>query len=305
MVTWMRRTIGFVLMAFGLLGSGCSLATDATCLAVFTVKETAQDFSESVRNRKWADSAWEEVKHSAPHRAYSEDYACGFKDGFAHYLYRGGNGEPPPLPPEHYRKVRYQTPQGYKAIEDWFAGFRQGAMAARQSGYRYWITGPSALRGPSPVLTLTPPAPEQAHSLPALPIIEIKLADIERPTPVETAPQPVETSRLPVPTMLPPPEPQRPNAPAERAAPPPASARLQPSQPSGLPATLPPAPQPKWPSTQGAPVPPDSQSQRPSTPPALPATMPLPMIINGGAPKRDTTPLPMIFNGSETASRNP
>src|SRR5205807_2557372 len=74
---------------------------------------------------------------------HSEDYAQGFKDGYAEYLYRGGDGEPPLLPPKRYRHVRYQTPQGYMAAEDWFAGYRHGAAVAHHTGARRWITGPT------------------------------------------------------------------------------------------------------------------------------------------------------------------
>ena len=190
MVTWMRKRLWFVLIGLSLAGSGCSLVTDATCLTIYTVRQTTEDFGESVRNRKWAASAWEETKRADLHKTYSEDYASGFKDGFGHYLYQGGNGEPPPLPPAHYRRVRYQTPQGYKAIEDWFAGFRHGAAAARQGGYRYWITGPSALRGPGPVAELPAPESDQAGSVAPGPARELELASIERPIPLQMAPVP-------------------------------------------------------------------------------------------------------------------
>jgi hypothetical protein len=159
MVSQMRRRLRFILMGLTLCGSGCTLVCDASTLGIHTLRETATDFGESVRNRKLAQSAWKEVQRASPEKPYSNDYANGFKDGFANYLFRGGNGEPPPLPPAHYRKLRYQTPQGYQAIEDWFAGYRHGAVAARQNGYRQWITGPSGLGGTGPLLPLSEPGP--------------------------------------------------------------------------------------------------------------------------------------------------
>jgi hypothetical protein len=119
--------------------------SDAVSLTAYSVRESAEDLSESIRNRRWAAQAWDQTRDRSPETAYSPDYERGFEDGFTHYLYRGGTGEPPPLPPRRYRWLRYQTPQGYRAIEDWYAGFRQGADVARQSGYRRWVTGPSAL----------------------------------------------------------------------------------------------------------------------------------------------------------------
>jgi hypothetical protein len=74
----------------------------------------------------------------------SPDFAHGFKDGFADYVYAGGTGEPPPLPPRYYWKTRYETPQGHQAIADWFAGFRLRAELARESGYRELVMIPSS-----------------------------------------------------------------------------------------------------------------------------------------------------------------
>jgi hypothetical protein len=164
----MRRMVALSVVALSIFGSGCTLVSDATSLTVFEMRECLQDHLESARNRKWAARAWEEVEACNPQRGYSADYAQGFKDGFESYLFRGGNGEPPAFPPRNYRQVRYQTPQGYQAIEDWFAGFRHGATAARESGQRRWITGPSALANPGPPLVAAP-APVEAESVePAL-----------------------------------------------------------------------------------------------------------------------------------------
>src|SRR5207253_39443 len=68
--------------------------------------------------------------------------------------------QPPPLPPACYRAVRYQTPEGYRAIEDWFGGFRHGVAAAREGGYRDYVTGPSSFRAPLP--DHSPSAPPEA-----------------------------------------------------------------------------------------------------------------------------------------------
>ena len=62
------------------------------------------------------------------------DHAEGFKDGFAEYLFRGGDGESNLVAPLHYRQIKYQSPEGYAAIQDWFSGYRHGASAARASG---------------------------------------------------------------------------------------------------------------------------------------------------------------------------
>ncbi len=63
------------------------------------------------------------------------------------YLYAGGSGEPPLLPPKKYQSFRYENPQGAQAIRDWFAGFRRGAAAAAASGYRNYVVVPSTTTG--------------------------------------------------------------------------------------------------------------------------------------------------------------
>src|SRR5262249_20791963 len=94
----------------------------------------------------WASEAWREVALSG---AYSSDYADGFKEGFAEYLYQGGNGEPPVMAPPRYRRIGYQTAEGHRAVEDWFAGYRHGASEAGARGWRQWIVGPSSLQPPA------------------------------------------------------------------------------------------------------------------------------------------------------------
>ena len=109
----MRRPIALFLLASCLCSPGCTLLHDATALLVYKARENVNDYFEHRRNREWAEDAWEEV--SAQH-AYSEDYACGFKDGFASYLYEGGNGEPPLVAPKRYRALKYQTASGYALL---------------------------------------------------------------------------------------------------------------------------------------------------------------------------------------------
>src|SRR5262249_42098418 len=62
------------------------------------------------------------------------------------YLLGGGTGEPPPVPQRHYWNGRYQTPEGQQAIDQWFAGCRQGASAGQENMQRQLVTIPSAFR---------------------------------------------------------------------------------------------------------------------------------------------------------------
>ncbi len=189
-----------------LLHAGCALVATSVDTVVTSTCRRCNDHFERKRNREWAEAAWATHCGANPAAPYSEAFGDGFKEGFADYLYQGGDGEPPPLPPEQYRKPRYQTPQGYQAIEQWFVGYREGAGAAKASGSRDWITGPSSLRAtgiapaPTVVSEFTSPHPE---ALPTYPT----------PVPLPVPPQ----EEAPPSNEVAPPEAQR-NAPPPSAA---------------------------------------------------------------------------------------
>jgi hypothetical protein len=104
------------------------------------IQDCVDDARERRRNWKCAEGSWTQIRSTDPH-AYSPDYGQGFKEGFAEYLY-SGKEDSPALAPAHYRRFSYQTPQGYHAIEDWFAGYRRGVAAAIETGYRRLVTAP-------------------------------------------------------------------------------------------------------------------------------------------------------------------
>ena len=138
-----RRTISCAI-ALSLTSMGCAAVTDATHATSYWTHQAIQDSRERHRNCKLAEAAWAEVRSGNPGSAASEDYADGFKDGFADHLFRATT-TPPPLPPKRYRELRYQTPAGFRAGAEWLAGFRHGIDAARASGLRELVTGPSSL----------------------------------------------------------------------------------------------------------------------------------------------------------------
>jgi hypothetical protein len=153
----MRPWFALASLALSLVGSGCSLVQDATRNIVVSVRAPIDAHHEKTRNWHWAEAAWQSVAATRA-ASYSRDYAQGFKDGYAEYLFRGGDGDLPLAPPLSYRNIRYQTPEGYSAIQDWFNGYRHGSSVARDSGARTWITGPSALKSALSVLPGPPPA---------------------------------------------------------------------------------------------------------------------------------------------------
>lgn len=128
------------------------------------------DCVERSRLRDQGEEAWQALRQAHPEPAYSVHYHDGFVEGFADYLYAGGNGEPPISPPWKYRRVVYETPEGRRAVEDWFAGFRRGAHAARDSGIRELVLVPTATSAggvgreplvPPAAISASPPTPAE------------------------------------------------------------------------------------------------------------------------------------------------
>jgi hypothetical protein len=138
----LRTKVIHYLILFSLLSPGCALVGNATHNVLLEVHHAEEDRTERRRDRLLAEQAWQHVQATG---SYSESYGDGFVEGFADFLYAGGNGEPPALPPQKYWKSSCQTPEGHRSTEDWFAGFRHGAAEARKSGYRQWMTMPSSL----------------------------------------------------------------------------------------------------------------------------------------------------------------
>jgi hypothetical protein len=169
----MRKTLAPAIVGLGLLCCGCggpiTLAARTVVIEPIHDWARADNCIEHHRDYRLAEDVWKAIAEADPSHAFSPDFAHGFRDGFADYVYAGGTGEPPPVPPRYYWKVGYETPQGHQAIEDWFAGFRMGAELARESGYRELVIVPSSMLraeapgpcpSPSVPATTIPPASE-------------------------------------------------------------------------------------------------------------------------------------------------
>jgi hypothetical protein len=133
------------LCIFSAASSGCGVAATFTRRVIIdqlAYCDSGDAFLSCARNRVLARSAWEEFEGANRDCKHSPDFASGFTRGFVDYL-DFGSANPPPIPPRRYWKVCYQSPEGHLAIDDWFAGYRSGASAAEQSGYRSYITIPT------------------------------------------------------------------------------------------------------------------------------------------------------------------
>src|SRR5262245_57949923 len=110
----MRARLVLGILTLCVCGPGCHLVGRATHNVAFEVGRSADCVAETVHACKLADEAWrrEQCSPPAPQPA-SKHYVKGFKDGFTDFVLAGGTGQPPPVPPPHYWKSCYLTPQGH------------------------------------------------------------------------------------------------------------------------------------------------------------------------------------------------
>jgi hypothetical protein len=189
-----------IVLAF--LSPGCAVVGGSVETVCYKTRECFLEHEERSRNWKWAETAWRDVCSANPQTPCSRSFAEGFKCGYAAYLYAGEPGTPPALPPRQYRGVAFQTPAGYRIIEDWFAGFRYGVVVARSEGYRDLIIGPNSLSDPP--IPGPPPGPQAPDAvqepaekrLPPPRRVQAPALQFQLPT-VVVAPRPVEA---PLPT---------------------------------------------------------------------------------------------------------
>jgi len=248
----MRHAVALVALCTSC--TGCALVDDAGRNFLLALKTPIEQHREMTRNREWAEAAWS-AEYSREHESEpSVDFADGFKQGFADYLYRGGDGEPPLVAPLRYRKVSYQTPEGYQAIQDWFAGYRRGTAVARDSGARKFVTGPSSLQPDSHIPGVSPKSE---------PPIEVLPAPLPLPKPADETPAAIPRAEFGPPIDLIQPEIAPERAPIER--------------PPSLPSVE--WPKPPKPDSDPAPTLP--------VPPILPPTFdpPAPQPLGFGVPK--------------------
>src|SRR5437868_5404066 len=112
----MRPAIVLLLLGWSAAASGCALVEDASRNAYVSFARPLEAQREKARNREWAEAAWILTCGKERRAEYSPAYALGFKEGFADFLFRGGDGEPPLVAPLHYHEINYQTPEGFASI---------------------------------------------------------------------------------------------------------------------------------------------------------------------------------------------
>jgi hypothetical protein len=168
------------------------------------IDDAADDFAD----RKMAEIAWDKLQEQEPGCEYSNDFRLGFLDGYADYLYAGGKGNPPPVPPRWYWRAENETFDGHAAINDWFEGFRRGAAAAKASGYRELVTLPFSSPPPggppqrNPATSSLPPAgpapatlPPPSEARPKEPLPSDSPPAVPAPAPAPAVPAPAPAAR--------------------------------------------------------------------------------------------------------------
>ncbi len=126
-----------------------------------------QEMKINVRNRYLAKEAWESLRETNDCMNFESDFGRGFRTGY-YDVANGGNGCPPPLPPQRYWSVRYMSLKGRERTEAWFAGYRYGALVAQQDGIGTFLELPTSIPDESTrrLLPMPPKEPEES-TLPA------------------------------------------------------------------------------------------------------------------------------------------
>lgn len=125
------------LVALTVAAGGCQFPKYVTQNLCYEFYRCVDEVKEGRSIDQMAASAWQQVV-SVPtaNQPYTDDFHCGFVEGFSYWVKRGGDGEPPAVPPGYYWKESYRTPEGRACVEAWFAGYRLGTRIAREGRYR-------------------------------------------------------------------------------------------------------------------------------------------------------------------------
>lgn len=226
-MTW--RRVAWAGCLAPLFGGGCNIAYYAARNVVNEPVQACDNVSRTGHLRKQARVAWREVREQFPRKAFTAEFRDGFLDGFVDYLDRGGNAQPPVVPPRRYTRNDYLTPEGHLLIKDYFLGFRYGLDVAVASGRRQFLVVPVLLpeQAAGPVAFNVQPGADPDGATPLHP---------PRALPVPAAPPPALPAAPPPggPTV-PPGGPAMPPAPGAPTPPRATGSRPEPAPPVGVP----------------------------------------------------------------------
>ena len=186
----LKRILGIIGLC--MLGTGCSPISNLTHTMLIEPLQFC-DFREEhrthARHARRAENAWKDFQCDQRDEWFSPDFVRGFKEGFADYLDAGGTGEPPPIPPRRYWQTKFETARGHQSIQDWFAGFRQGAATAQESGWRHYATVPLS----TPTDDQTSPERQGIENLPDVEPLPISAEPLATPPLADAGTSPGES----------------------------------------------------------------------------------------------------------------
>lgn len=125
------------LVVLTLAVTGCQFPKYAVWNICFESSRCVDEYKEDRDIERMAAAAWVEAGAvAAANHGPILDLQAGFMSGFTYYVKRGGDGEPPPVPPSSYWKESYRSAEGHAQVQAWFDGYRMGTRAAREGRYR-------------------------------------------------------------------------------------------------------------------------------------------------------------------------
>ena len=98
----MKRRLILCATGFAFLIMGCGPITYSIRTLIVEPSQYCTEwnaFAERKRDHRLAEAAWREIAGRRRGSGFSKDYADGFIAGYEDFLFAGGNGAPPPLPP--------------------------------------------------------------------------------------------------------------------------------------------------------------------------------------------------------------
>ena len=125
------------LVVVTLTAGGCQFPQYLVHNLHFEASRCVDESKEDHSIEQMAADAWARMGNDPSGRwNHSDDFREGFLSGFTYFVKRGGDGEPPPVPPSSYWKESYRSPEGHACVENWFAGYRLGTQVAKEGRYR-------------------------------------------------------------------------------------------------------------------------------------------------------------------------
>ena len=177
------------------------------CVGVAALSGCAaiEDYHYAWVNHRRAALAWHHTSTVHDRVDASAHFTAGWKQGY-YDVCTGGSGAPPALPPKKYWSPHYQGMDGQAAIEDWFAGYQDGATTAQSTGVGEWhpiATGPTVPTIPAcwPTVEIFPTQPPPTEVIPGEPTPVERLKSVTSDEPQTLTPA-ESVSQWPVPSKL-------------------------------------------------------------------------------------------------------